>query len=70
MGSIRGWLDFPRVRRVHEPAGHRLPRRLPSPTTSSATGTAAALLIVVLTGIFGRFIYGLVAVVPAGRTWS
>ena len=59
LGSIRGWLDFhmfvgfmsPLVIVFH--AAFQFNNQL-------ATGTAAALLIVVLTGIIGRFIYGLV----------
>ena len=58
-GSIRGWLDFhmfvgfmsPLVIAFH--AAFQFNNQL-------ATGTAAALLVVVLTGIIGRFIYGLV----------
>ena len=59
VGSIRDWLDFhmfvgfmsPLVIVFH--AAFQFNNQL-------ATGTAAALLIVVLTGIIGRFIYGLV----------
>ncbi len=59
LGSIRGWLDFhmfvgfmsPLVIVFH--AAFQFNNQL-------ATGTAAALLIVVSTGIVGRYIYGLV----------
>lgn len=59
VGAIRDWLDFhmfvgfmsPLVIVFH--AAFQFNNQL-------ATGTAAALLIVVLTGIVGRFIYGLV----------
>ncbi len=59
VGGIRDWLDFhmfvgfmsPLVIVFH--AAFQFNNQL-------ATGTAAALLIVVLTGIVGRFIYGLV----------
>ncbi len=59
VGGIRDWLDFhmfvgfmsPLVIVFH--AAFQFNNEL-------ATGTAAALLIVVLTGIIGRFIYGLV----------
>ncbi|HWE26324.1 MAG TPA: pyridine nucleotide-disulfide oxidoreductase, partial [Myxococcales bacterium] len=59
VGSIRGWLDF------HMFVGFMSPLVIAyhaafQSNNQLATGTAAALLIVVLTGIFGRFIYGLV----------
>jgi hypothetical protein len=59
VGSIRGWLDF------HMFVGFMSPLVIVfhaafQSNNQLATATAAALLIVVLTGIFGRFIYGLV----------
>jgi thioredoxin reductase/NAD-dependent dihydropyrimidine dehydrogenase PreA subunit len=59
VGSIRAWLDF------HVFVGFMSPMVIAfhsafQSNNQLATGTAAALLIVVLTGIFGRFIYGLV----------
>jgi dihydropyrimidine dehydrogenase (NAD+) subunit PreT len=59
VGSIRSWLDF------HMFLGFMCPLVIAfhaafQSNNQLATGTAAALLIVVLTGIFGRFIYGLV----------
>ena len=58
-GSIRGWLDF------HTFVGFMSPLVIAfhaafQSNNQLATGTAGALLIVVLTGITGRFIYGLV----------
>jgi hypothetical protein len=58
-GSIRSWLDF------HMFVGFMSPLVIAFHATFQsnnqlATGTAGAMLIVVLTGIIGRFIYGLV----------
>ena len=58
-GSIRGWLDF------HTFVGFMSPLVIAfhaafQSNNLLATGTAGALLIVVLTGIVGRFIYGMV----------
>jgi len=59
VGSIRRWLDF------HMFVGFMSPMVIAfhsafQSNNMLATGTAAALLIVVFTGIVGRFIYGMV----------
>ncbi len=59
LGAIRRWLDF------HMFVGFMSPMVIAfhaafQSNNALATATAAALLIVVLTGIIGRFIYGLV----------
>jgi dihydropyrimidine dehydrogenase (NAD+) subunit PreT len=59
VGSIRGWLDFHMFVGFMSPLVIAFHAAFQS-NNQLATGTAAALLIVVLTGIFGRFIYGLV----------
>src|SRR5438132_236790 len=59
MGSIRSWLDFHMFVGFMSPLVIAFHAAFQS-NNQLATGTAAALLIVVLTGIFGRFIYGLV----------
>ena len=58
-GAIRSWLDF------HMFVGFMSPLVIVfhaafQSNNQLATGTAAALLVVVLTGVIGRFIYGLV----------
>jgi dihydropyrimidine dehydrogenase (NAD+) subunit PreT len=58
-GSLRGWLDFHTFIGFMSPLVIAFHAAFQS-NNQLATGTAAALLIVVLTGIFGRFIYGLV----------
>ena len=58
-GSIRGWLDFHMFVGFMSPLVIAFHAAFQS-NNQLATGTAAALLIVVLTGIVGRFIYGLV----------
>ena len=59
MGSIRSWLDFHMFVGFMSPLVIAFHAAFQS-NNQLATGTAAALLIVVLTGVFGRFIYGLV----------
>jgi thioredoxin reductase/Pyruvate/2-oxoacid:ferredoxin oxidoreductase delta subunit len=59
VGSIRGWLDFHMFVGFMSPLVIAFHAAFQS-NNQLATATAAALLIVVLTGIFGRFIYGLV----------
>jgi len=59
VGSIRSWLDFHMFVGFMSPLVIAFHAAFQS-NNHLATGTAAALLIVVLTGIFGRFIYGLV----------
>jgi dihydropyrimidine dehydrogenase (NAD+) subunit PreT len=59
VGSIRGWLDFHMFVGFMSPLVIAFHAAFQS-NNQLATGTAAALLVVVLTGIFGRFIYGLV----------
>jgi dihydropyrimidine dehydrogenase (NAD+) subunit PreT len=59
VGSIRSWLDFHMFVGFMSPLVIAFHAAFQS-NNQLATGTAAALLIVVLTGIFGRFIYGLV----------
>ena len=58
-GSIRGWLDFHMFVGFMSPLVIAFHAAFQS-NNHLATGTAAALLVVVLTGIIGRFIYGLV----------
>ena len=58
-GSIRGWLDFHMFVGFMSPLVIAFHAAFQS-NNMLATATAAALLIVVLTGIIGRFIYGLV----------
>jgi len=58
-GSIRGWLDFHMFVGFMSPLVIAFHSAFQS-NNQLATGTAAALLIVVLTGIVGRFIYGMV----------
>jgi hypothetical protein len=58
-GSIRSWLDFHMFVGFMSPLVIAFHAAFQS-NNQLATGTAAALLIVVLTGIIGRFIYGLV----------
>ncbi len=58
-GSIRGWLDFHMFVGFMSPLVIAFHAAFQS-NNLLATGTAGALLIVVLTGIVGRFIYGLV----------
>ena len=58
-GSIRGWLDFHMFVGFMSPLVIAFHAAFQS-NNQLATGTAGALLIVVLTGIIGRFIYGLV----------
>ncbi len=59
VGSIRSWLDFHMFVGFMSPLVIAFHAAFQS-NNQLATATAAALLIVVLTGIFGRFIYGLV----------
>jgi len=59
LGHIRSWLDFHMFVGFMSPLVIAFHAAFQS-NNQLATGTAAALLIVVLTGIFGRFIYGLV----------
>jgi hypothetical protein len=59
VGSIRSWLDFHMFVGFMSPLVIAFHAAFQS-NNLLATGTAAALLIVVLTGIVGRFIYGLV----------
>ena len=59
VGSIRGWLDFHMFVGFMSPLVIAFHAAFQS-NNMLATGTAGALLIVVLTGIIGRFIYGLV----------
>jgi thioredoxin reductase/Pyruvate/2-oxoacid:ferredoxin oxidoreductase delta subunit len=58
-GSIRGWLDFHMFVGFMSPLVIAFHSAFQS-NNQLATGTAAALLVVVLTGVIGRFIYGLV----------
>jgi len=58
-GSIRGWLDFHMFVGFMSPVVIAFHAAFQS-NNQLATATAASLLVVVLTGIFGRFIYGLV----------
>jgi thioredoxin reductase/Pyruvate/2-oxoacid:ferredoxin oxidoreductase delta subunit len=58
-GSIRSWLDFHMFVGFMSPLVIAFHAAFQS-NNQLATGTAGALLIVVLTGIIGRFIYGLV----------
>ena len=58
-GSIRSWLDFHMFVGFMSPLVIAFHAAFQS-NNQLATGTAAALLVVVLTGIVGRFIYGLV----------
>jgi thioredoxin reductase/Pyruvate/2-oxoacid:ferredoxin oxidoreductase delta subunit len=58
-GSIRGWLDFHMFVGFMSPLVIAFHAAFQS-NNMLATGTAGALLIVVLTGIIGRFIYGMV----------
>jgi len=58
-GSIRGWLDFHMFVGFMSPLVIAFHAAFQS-NNQLATGTAGALLVVVLTGIIGRFIYGLV----------
>ena len=62
-GSIKSWLDFHMFVGFMSPLVIAFHAAFQS-NNQLATGTAAALLIVVLTGIIGRFIYGLV---PSAR---
>jgi hypothetical protein len=62
-GSIRGWLDFHMFVGFMSPLVIAFHAAFQS-NNQLATATAAALLVVVLTGIIGRFIYGLV---PSAR---
>jgi len=59
VGSIRSWLDFHMFVGFMSPLVIAFHAAFQS-NNQLATATAAALLVVVLTGIFGRFIYGLV----------
>jgi thioredoxin reductase/Pyruvate/2-oxoacid:ferredoxin oxidoreductase delta subunit len=59
VGSIRSWLDFHMFVGFMSPLVIAFHAAFQS-NNLLATGTAAALLVVVLTGIIGRFIYGLV----------
>ena len=59
VGQIRSWLDFHMFVGFMSPLVIAFHAAFQS-NNQLATGTAAALLIVVLTGIIGRFIYGLV----------
>jgi thioredoxin reductase len=59
VGSLRGWLDFHMFVGFMSPLVIAFHAAFQS-NNQLATGTAAALLVVVLTGIIGRFIYGLV----------
>jgi thioredoxin reductase/Pyruvate/2-oxoacid:ferredoxin oxidoreductase delta subunit len=59
VGSLRGWLDFHMFVGFMSPLVIAFHAAFQS-NNLLATGTAAALLVVVLTGIIGRFIYGLV----------
>jgi thioredoxin reductase/Pyruvate/2-oxoacid:ferredoxin oxidoreductase delta subunit len=59
LGRIRSWLDFHMFVGFMSPLVIAFHAAFQS-NNQLATGTAAALLIVVLTGITGRFIYGLV----------
>ena len=58
-GSIRSWLDFHMFVGLMSPLVIAFHAAFQS-NNQLATGTAAALLIVVLTGVIGRYIYGLV----------
>jgi hypothetical protein len=58
-GSIRGWLDFHMFVGFMSPLVIAFHAAFQS-NNQLATATAGALLVVVLTGIIGRFIYGLV----------
>jgi hypothetical protein len=58
-GPIRSWLDFHMFVGFMSPLVIAFHAAFQS-NNHLATGTAAALLVVVLTGIIGRFIYGLV----------
>src|SRR5205814_6779190 len=59
MGSIRSWLDFHMFVGFMSPLVIAFHAAFQS-NNQLATGTAAALGVVVFTGIVGRFIYGLV----------
>jgi thioredoxin reductase/Pyruvate/2-oxoacid:ferredoxin oxidoreductase delta subunit len=59
VGQIRSWLDFHMFVGFMSPLVIAFHAAFQS-NNQLATGTAAALLIVVFTGIVGRFIYGLV----------
>jgi hypothetical protein len=58
-GSIRSWLDFHMFVGFMSPLVIAFHAAFQS-NNQLATGTAGALLVVVLTGIIGRFIYGLI----------
>jgi hypothetical protein len=58
-GSLRGWLDFHVFVGIMSPVVIAFHAAFQS-NNQLATATAASLLAVVLTGIFGRFIYGFV----------
>ena len=59
VGGIRDWLDFHMFVGFMSPLVIAFHAAFQS-NNELATGTAAALLVVVLTGIVGRFIYGIV----------
>jgi thioredoxin reductase/Pyruvate/2-oxoacid:ferredoxin oxidoreductase delta subunit len=59
LGSIRSWLDFHMFVGFMSPLVIAFHAAFQS-NNQLATATAASLLVVVLTGVFGRFIYGLV----------
>lgn len=59
LGSIRDWLDFHVFVGFSSPAVIAFHSAFQS-NNQLATATSAALLVVVLTGIVGRFLYGLV----------
>jgi hypothetical protein len=59
VGSIRGWLDFHMFVGFMSPLVIAFHAAFQS-NNALATATSASLLVVVLTGIVGRFIYGLV----------
>jgi dihydropyrimidine dehydrogenase (NAD+) subunit PreT len=65
-GSIRGWLDFHMFVGFMSPLVIAFHSAFQS-NNQLATATAGALLVVVLTGIIGRFIYGLVPSAAGGK---
>ncbi len=60
LGEHPGLARLPRLRRLHEPAGDRLPRRLPVQQPAGHLHRQRRSAIVVSTGMVGRFIYGAV----------
>ena len=60
-GSIAPWLRLPRLRRDHEPAGDPVSHRVPVGQPARDRARTSRSLVVVATGLVGRFVYGWVA---------